>query len=280
MAVRHKKDVEKLMKYERSLLLGYTRFIQFLIEKRRKVLKAGLQTTDLTDSAKVTAKCLCSLLVRGYDFNCRKELVNATVPLLNYSAAPIRAMTLRAVRDVFKADASGDATLESVRIISRLIKQRQGKGSLELLECFTSLPLSQEILTADVKTEKTKQKKQLRKEKRKLDSEQQKELDRDLKEAEAEVSVEHRKRTQTALLTEVFTTYFRILKQTQQSKLLPVVLKGLAKYVCSTCDGVLLHAISINRTHSFHPVVLLCWLFGRVLVLCYVLCVCNSDLLI
>ena len=248
MAVKHKRDVEQLMKYERSLLLGYTRYVRCLLDKRKKLARdsqtrrktRGLSAADRTaaaaaassalDTARVIAKCLCGLLVRGYDFNSRKEVVTGTVSLLNHSAQPIRALAVRALRDMYKADAAGDATLESVRIIARTIKQRGGRGHPELLECFTALPLNAEILTADTKTENVKLKKKQKMERRKLAREAEKELDKDMKEAEAEVSVGHRKRVQTALLTEVFTTYFRVLKQTRQSPLLPAVLKGLAKF--------------------------------------------------
>ena len=55
-------------------------------------------------------------------------------------------------------------------------------------------------------------------------------LKRDLEASEAKVSAQHRQRVQTALLTEVFTVYFRVMKQAVHSPALPAVLRGLAKF--------------------------------------------------
>jgi nucleolar complex protein 3 len=246
-AVKHKKDVEKVLRFERTLLNAYSRFVKLLVDKRRAEIRAGkgvpralrlsAAAQDEADGAlslpMVVAKCLCRLLEKGYDFNCRKDVITAAVPLLNHPIAAIRAAALSSVRHVFGSDPSGDATLESVRIVARLIKNKQGKGHAELLECFFALRLSHDILTARVKSgkEKAKEKGALRQgEKRRLDRAAEKELEKDLKEAEGEVSIEHRKRTQTAILTDVFATLFRIVKHHSRSTLLPTVLKALSRY--------------------------------------------------
>lgn len=88
-----------------------------------------------------------------------------------------------------------------------------------------SLPLSRTILEAEPAPKEKKKKKSSKK--AQLSKEEEKALgwflgsalfcchvhsrlaEKDLKEGEAEVSVEHRKRVQTAILTEVFTTFFR-----------------------------------------------------------------------
>ena len=55
-------------------------------------------------------------------------------------------------------------------------------------------------------------------------------LKKDLAEGDATVSLATRKKIQTQLLTELFTAYFRILKQQKNAKILPVVLRGLSKF--------------------------------------------------
>jgi nucleolar complex protein 3 len=89
--------------------------------------------------------------------------------------------------------------------------------------------LHKEILQATVDDPKKKAP-QVKKKGNSYVSLEDKNLDKDLAEGEATVSVATRKKIQTALLTEVMTAYFRILKQQSNSRLLPLVLKGLAKY--------------------------------------------------
>ncbi len=65
--------------------------------------------------------------------------MTATIPLLNFSSPAIRAQALRAVRDVFRADVAGDCTLEIVRIIARVLKQRRmplRRPHLHILQSF------------------------------------------------------------------------------------------------------------------------------------------------
>jgi nucleolar complex protein 3 len=62
--------------------------------------------------------------------------------------------------------------------------------------------------------------------KEKLDKIVQKEL----KEAEAEYTREHRRKTQTQILDSVFTTFFRVLTTAPDSPLLPTVLDGIALF--------------------------------------------------
>jgi hypothetical protein len=50
-----------------------------------------------------------------------------------------------------------------------------------------------------------------------------------MSQSEAEISAERRKRTQVQLLEKVFFMYFRILKDSQDSPLIPSVLEGLAR---------------------------------------------------
>merc|ERR1712166_1309244 len=115
-------------------------------------------------------------------------------------------------------------SLEVVRIASRICKKQSGRVRPELLSCFFHLPLSKDILEAQVEDKKKK------KRKRDLSEAGLKGLKNDLKEADAELSVETRKKVQTAMITEVFTTYFRVLKSKQASSSLPVILKGLARF--------------------------------------------------
>jgi nucleolar complex protein 3 len=229
------KDVAKTRKYERALLGYYSSLVDYIVSA-----VAGSPKTprfDLSSTAAVAMHCACVLLRRCFDFNRRKDIVRAVVPLLAHPSTGVRGLALPAVTFLLRNDEAGDASLEAVRLCSGIVQKRFTRGKRgprvtdELLRVFLALPLDRDIILAPIEEEKKKQKKRRADKKKKAEAAAAAEqLAKDLAESEARVSIVQRKKVQTAMLTEVMTTYFRILKKQTLSTLLPVVLEGLSKF--------------------------------------------------
>jgi len=224
------KEVKATWKYERSYLLYYGRLVTALLDGIKSVF-----TKDKNDRLAVPAyglnllRCACKLLEHGYAFNYRKELVQSLTPFLNHVSPLVRDVLLRTLINIFRADISGEATLEMVRILARIVKEKGRRVNNEVMQIFLYLPLHKEILQAQVEEKKTGPLPKKKKKKGGV-SVDDKALAKDLGESDATVSLAIRKRIQTQLLTELFTCYFRILKQQRTARILPLVLKGLSKF--------------------------------------------------
>lgn len=225
------KEVVATRAYESRLLTSYTKFVNFLVDESKRLLSTRKQNRGRVTQTAVdiaVCNCLCTLLQKGYHFNCRKEIITALTPMLNSPFDPVRAATCKCLSFVFTNDTSGDCSLEVVRIIAKIANIRGGsKVKPELFRCLLDLPLSEQVTNAVIEK---KVEKQSKKERRRLSKQGAKALEKDMKESEGTISLAHRKAAQTALLTEVFTIYFRILKTSPNSKILPLVLQGVAKF--------------------------------------------------
>lgn len=235
------KEVKKAVRYERLLLKAYKTFLMLLIEKhnetRSKIKQQKKEDANNGSNMRelfIITKCLCILLDKAHTFNYRKELIQSIVLLLDVNSEDIRKMALFSLTKMFKADIAGDVSLETVRMISKIIKKKKGKAYPEVMSCYLRLPLSRKILQSEVKGGKYKGKKQLLREKKKkhaLTKYQEATIRKDLKQADARVSLEHQKRAQTAMITLVFTNYFQILKDVNADPiLLRHMFKGLSKF--------------------------------------------------
>jgi len=225
------KEVAATRAYESRFLNAYTRFVNFLLEESKKLLHTRKQNRGRVNQTPLdltVCNCLCTLLQKGYHFNCRKEIITALTPLLNSPFETVREATCKCLGFVFANDTAGDCSLEIVRIIARIANVRGGsKVKPELFRCLLDLPLSDKVANAVIEK---KVEKQSKKERRRLSKQGAEALAKDLKESEGTVSLAHKKAAQTALLTEVFTIYFRVLKTAPNSKVLPLVLQGVAKF--------------------------------------------------
>lgn len=141
------------------------------------------------------------------------------------------------VTKLFKQDDEYDATQEVVKAMSRVIKASNYRAREPMIKCFTSLRLNEALIREARETRAlgdnavgAANKKQ--KHKTRLNRKQEKAhklLDRDLREAKGEVTRKAYGRRQTEILNQIFATYFRILKNSRHSPLLPAVLQGLSK---------------------------------------------------
>eukprot|EP00466_Bigelowiella_natans_P007953 jgi/Bigna1/144874/aug1.92_g19582 len=235
------KPVTKLVaqqrKYESALLRSYSSLVKFLASRARKAnrkwnrkAKEGRFSSSMDMCA---IRCLARLLHTAHLFNLRKEVIRATIPLLNHPNEEVRQTVLSGVQKLFRADAQGDSTLEVVRLISQIAVSQGQKVRAEMVATFLELNLSKDVIHGGSKqrgpvSKKKLSKKALQRRKRLKDVDEQ--LDRDLKESSAILDPKRQSKLQTQLISHVFTTYFRVLKRFSTSSALPTVLKGIAKF--------------------------------------------------
>ncbi|KAF9918548.1 hypothetical protein BX616_007991 [Lobosporangium transversale] len=260
------KEVAKLRDYEQSLLQNYQHYLQSL-EKILSQDKSGKEdedeqetnhtTASLTapaptassltkdesakeakaDLATVALHCMCNLLTSLTHFNFRLNLMTALIVRMSRRHwSELSETCSKALKDVFTEDESGEASLDAVKLITKMIKSKSYLIHPNVINVFLSLRLKEELPTRQGGEEDTNTRKRKKKEKvhiskknRKL-LKAKKEVEIEMKEAEAVVDKEEKMRVQTETLKLVFVTYFRILKHAPGSTLLPAVLEGLAKF--------------------------------------------------
>uniref|UniRef100_T1IQI0 NOC3-like protein n=1 Tax=Strigamia maritima TaxID=126957 RepID=T1IQI0_STRMM len=133
---------------------------------------------------------------------------------------------------VFKEDKVGAISLECVKAIHKLLKEKTFNVQNKVLDTLLSLRV-RDIIKADVDgkrflTKKEKVAKMSKKERKR--SKQMDQLEKELRETKAEESKEIKSKFQTEVLSQVFLIYFKILKRDTKSQVLASVLEGLAKF--------------------------------------------------
>ncbi|KAK3812849.1 MAG: nucleolar complex-associated protein-domain-containing protein [Benniella sp.] len=262
------KDVAKLRDYEQSLLQNYQSYLQSL-EKVLAQDRAGNEEDDIVESkskagavslsvpaptvgsftendgskkakadlATVAIHCMCNLLTNITHFNFRLNLMTALIARMSRRHwSELSETCSKTFKEVFKEDESGEASLDAVKLITKMIKSKSYLVHPNVINVFLTLRLKEELPTRHGGDEDTNPKKRKKKEKvhiskknRKL-LKAKKEVETEMKEAEAVVDKEEKLRVQTETLKLVFVTYFRVLKHAPGSSLLPAVLEGLAKF--------------------------------------------------
>ncbi|CAG8487162.1 7448_t:CDS:10 [Paraglomus occultum] len=235
-AARVTNEVKKLRHYEETLLVNYQAYLQLLSNE----VKAG--TTNKQNaketSALVAMQCMCDLLMSVTHFNFRLNLLTAVITRMSTSKInEMFSICQKAIIKVFQNDVSGEASLDAVRLLSKMIKSREYAVHPEVLNTFLHLRLKDELSVAkddntDVARNKKKRKGDkvhLSKKMRKI-AKEKKLIEKEMKEADAVVDKEEKEKMQTETLKLVFATYFRILKRANTSPLLLPVLEGLAKF--------------------------------------------------
>ncbi|GBC01545.1 hypothetical protein RclHR1_04220013 [Rhizophagus clarus] len=231
------KEVNKIRNFEQSLLANYQAYLQSLENELKDIMKEKC-------NAEAALQCMCNLLTSVTHFNFRLNLMTAIVTRMSTRKfTKLSAMCCDAIIEVFKNDESGEASLDAVKLITKMIKSRGYLVHNEVLNTFLHLRLRDEL---NMKTshenedknvvkgkkrkfEKQVPKKHLSRKMKKLEKER-KEVEKEMKEAEAVVDKEEKEKTHTETLKLVFITYFRILKHANKSPLLLSVLEGLAKF--------------------------------------------------
>ncbi|KAG7452549.1 nucleolar complex-associated protein 3 [Guyanagaster necrorhizus] len=199
--------------------------------------------------AEVALQCMCTLLTSATHFNFRINLMGCIVGRLSKKSWDnCSDLCLDSIIKVFCADLTGEPSLELVRLINRMVKEKHYNVNPKVLSCLLFLRLKTElgVRASNSKVDKNmptrgkakhsgpgKRKPSdaphLSKKVKKIMKER-KEIEREFREAAAEVDIEERSNTQTETLKLLFVLYFSILKFPTPTPLLPAALEGVSKY--------------------------------------------------
>jgi nucleolar complex protein 3 len=220
------KETKALWDYERALLTHYQQYLQVLEKAWEKGQPQGGQPSRLAMTSMIA---LCELLKSAYHFNFRSNILTIVVRQMNNrNSDPVSAACCKAVGFVFEKDLQGEVSMETARLVAKLVKEYRGALRPGVVRAFIHLPLR--VHTDEAQAAKLAE--QANAKKRKKDKELA-EIEADLKEGSGTVDKITLARCQSETLQSVILTYFRILKSTDTKTrhgLLPVALEGLAKF--------------------------------------------------
>ncbi|CAJ0760245.1 12325_t:CDS:10 [Entrophospora sp. SA101] len=213
-AVKVSKEVKKLRNYEQDLLSNYQKYLNLLEDYIKENSKNPTNNNDNDRNVKdqkslvVTAlRCVCELLTSVTHFNFRLNLMNIIIGRMSKKTfTKMTAICCDSIIELFKNDESGEASLDAVKLMTKMFK-------------FKNYIVHEELASKKHLSRKTRK---WEKEKKKKEIE--------MKEVEAVVDKKEKENRQTETLKLVFITYFRILKHANGSNLLLPVLEGLAKF--------------------------------------------------
>ncbi|MBE7179879.1 MAG: hypothetical protein INR71_01515 [Terriglobus roseus] len=239
--VKLSKEVRRLRNFEQSLVGGYQQYLKTLAAYA-KHSKADA-TEDSASLATVAISCACNLLTAVPHFNFRGELLNILVAKVSTKRKDADFYRcIEALETLFRTDEDGNASMEAVAMLTKMIKAKDYLVDEAVLNTFLHLRLLSEFSqkasrsgvdkAADesgAKGKKQKEKREFRTKRQRKLMREQKGIEKEMKEADAAVSHEERERMQAESLKLVFVTYFRILKARTPS-LMGAVLEGLARY--------------------------------------------------
>lgn len=226
------KEVQQLRNFEESLLSNYKAYIASLI----KVIKTSRKDDRLASLSLVAITCVTSLLTNVPHFNFRTDLLKVIVSELSRrTVSEAFTKSREALETLFNEDENGNASLEAVSMLSKMIKSRNYRVHPTVISSLLHLRLLSELgvkaSTDSVDKPKLSKKDRVfrtKKERKRL--KEQKKVEKDMAEADAQVSTEERERLQSETLKIVFSLYFRTLKETKEDAMLSVVLDGIAKF--------------------------------------------------
>lgn len=231
------RDVRKLRDFEQALVGGYHHYVKDLTKAAKasgdsSEAKAGVATVAIT--------CACALLNAVPHFNFRGDVINILVGKLSTRNADQDFNKCRdAIETLFRDDEDGNASLEAVGMLAKMMKSRSYHIHESVLNTFLHLRLLSEFAhkastnridkSEDVDGKKAKQKREFRTKKERKRLKEVKVVEKEMTEADAIVSHEERDNNQAEMLKLVFVAYFRILKA-RLPNLMGAVLEGLARY--------------------------------------------------
>jgi nucleolar complex protein 3 len=233
------KDVKQLRQFEQKLVSGYEAYVKHL---GRLAKSSGSNNEQTASLATLAVTCACSLLTSVPHFNFRSELLKIMVGKLSTRKVDRDFVHCReALETLFEQDEDGNAALEGVTMLTKMMKGRNYHFDESALNTFLHLRLLTEFSQKasyhsvdraereEVHGKKLKQKREFRTKRLRKDLKEKKAIEKEFKEADAAVSHEERDRMQAETLKMVFVAYFRILKA-RSPKLMGAVLEGLARY--------------------------------------------------
>ncbi|KAM8889197.1 nucleolar complex protein 3 homolog [Synchiropus picturatus] len=242
-ATKVKKETQLMREFEETLVSQYKFFLEELEQtvkdwKQKKSKRSqAVSFSSYQSLAEVAVRCLCELLVAMTTFNFHNNIIVALVPLMNDPSKKVSVMCCDAFRKLFRQDKVGAVSLASVRVISGLVKSLNYNVRPEMLRTLLCLRIKEVDMKKDMQDTAPKKKFMTNKDRKKNLSRMQRKwkkaeqaLQNELLEAEASESKEKKLKLHTETLNIVFLIYFRILKKSQKSVLLPAVLEGLANF--------------------------------------------------
>eukprot|EP00956_Cyclotella_meneghiniana_P042523 scaffold248522_cov79-Cyclotella_meneghiniana.AAC.2 len=170
MAVKVSKDIKKTWDYERRLLNGYQMYLNLLERtweggrygnsihltggggnnKSSSNKRRGGGGTPTTLAA-TSIIALSTLLQTNYNFNFRSNILTMVISCASHTNDEIRNACCSSLKIMFDKDVSGEASLEAVKRMGKVIKDgikkfnnNGGRGVSvykELLDCWMCLPL-------------------------------------------------------------------------------------------------------------------------------------------
>jgi nucleolar complex protein 3 len=238
MGEKISKDVKKLRTFEQRLVTGYKEYVDHL-QKLAKT--SGHKNEQNAGLATVAVSCACNLITSVPHFNFRGELLKLLIGKLSTRRVDADFVRCReALEQLFETDEEGNASLEAVTMLTKMMKGKNYHFDESVLNTFLHLRLLAEFsqkasydrvdkAEEEMTAKKMKQKREFRTKRLRKDLKEKKAIEKEFKEADAAVSHEERDRMQAETLKMVFVAYFRILKA-RSPKLMGAVLEGLARY--------------------------------------------------
>ncbi|KAH9079647.1 nucleolar complex-associated protein-domain-containing protein [Lactarius deliciosus] len=223
--------VARTREWEQGLVGVYQNYLKCLDGELKA--KSGLEGIAL--------QCLCTLFVEVTHFNFRVNIMSAIVARLSKKSWDEASnLCLDSVISVFRADKTGVPSLEIVRLLNRMIKERRFAVHPNVLTCLLHLRLKSELGVRaseakaereEIKREKPNQRKKSKakgaesshlSKKAKKALKEKKEIEKELREAEASVDKEERASNHTETL--------KLLFNPVPTPLLPAALQGISRY--------------------------------------------------
>jgi len=233
------KEVRKLRMFEQKLVSGYQAYVQHLAKLAKSNSSEAEQSSRV---ASVAISCACNMLLAVPHFNFRGELLGILIGKLSTRRVDSDFINCReTLESLFENDEDGNASLEAVTMLTKMMKSRNYHFNESVLNTFLHLRLLSEFASKasynsvdkpeeqQINGKKIKQKREFRTKRQRKFVKENKAIEKEMREADAAVSHEERDRMQAETLKMVFVAYFRILKA-RSPKLMGAVLEGLAKY--------------------------------------------------
>ncbi|CAE6421607.1 unnamed protein product [Rhizoctonia solani] len=233
--------VQRTRDWEQGLVSVYQNYL--------KLLEAEVKAKSELDQ--VALKCMCTLLTSITHFNFNSNIMATIVARLSKRSWDESSdLCSNSLITMIRSDTTGGPSLEAVRLLNRMIKERRFLIHPKVLNCLLHLRLKTELgvranrETIDRPEGKKEKSKKLRKGKKanvkdgqvylskkaKKALKANKEIESEMAEAAAEIDKEERAQQQTETLKLLFVLYFRILKHPKPTPLLPAALEGISRY--------------------------------------------------
>lgn len=233
------KEVRRLRTYEQALVSGYHGYLKTLAKHAASPSTETRRGGEPISSIAFT--CACTLVNAVPHFNFRGDLLRILVRKLSARKPDADfAKCRQALETLFQEDEEGNASMEAVSLVTKMMKAREYRVDESVLNMFLHLRLLSEFSGKasqdkvnrpgdEPAGKKPKAKREFRTKRERKLLKEQKAAEKVMAQADATVSHEERERMQSETLKMVFATYFRILKQ-RTPHLMGAVLEGLAKY--------------------------------------------------